>query len=227
LLWLILPFYDFSCFLTFIYIYNIYSYIHPSAPDSVDTIPHNVDPSVYYGDTVRCGDMFSGGILRIYPRLFGGPQYRTDNCPHMGRVCLVIPPPTQSSGWRYSVFQQKFLSFIFFFSFANGSSRWLYRQGTFIAQKVGYRYNFINWVQNLGATPIKIWGCNISPNFVISDFCDFFVHFLSDLIAGLYTKRLAMGAVGGGIPIRCSSVEIISSDTRILLILYYYTSAHT
>ena len=33
----------------------------------------------------------------------------------------------------------------------------------------------------------------------------------SDLIAGLYTKRLAGGAVGGGIPIRRSSVEIISS----------------
>jgi len=34
------------------------------------------------------------------------------------------------------------------------------------------------------------------------------------LIAGLYIKRLAGGAVGGGIPIRRSSVEIISS--------YYY-----
>jgi len=33
----------------------------------------------------------------------------------------------------------------------------------------------------------------------------------SDLIASLYTKRLARGAVGGGIPIRRSSVEIISS----------------
>jgi len=41
----------------------------------VDTIPHNVDPSVYYGDTVHCGDMFSGGILRIYPPMFGGQQY--------------------------------------------------------------------------------------------------------------------------------------------------------
>ena len=30
----------------------------------------------------------------------------------------------------------------FFFSFAKGSSRWLYRQGTFLAQKVGYRCNF-------------------------------------------------------------------------------------
>jgi len=34
-----------------------------------------VDPSVYYGDTVHCGDMFSGDILQIYPQLFGGPQY--------------------------------------------------------------------------------------------------------------------------------------------------------
>ena len=48
---------------------------------------------------------------------------------------LIILPPTRSCGRRYSVFQQKFLSF---FSFANGSSRWLYQQGTFIAQKVGY-----------------------------------------------------------------------------------------
>jgi len=37
------------------------------------------------------------------------------------------------------------------------------------------------------------------------------IHPPSDLIAGLYTKRLARGAVGGGIPIRRSSVEIISS----------------
>ena len=62
---------------------------------------------------------------------------------------IIIPPPTRSSGWRYSVFQQKFLSF----SSANGSSRWLYRQGTFIAEKVGYRCNFKIWVQNLGDNP--------------------------------------------------------------------------
>ena len=61
-----------AVFLTFI---CIYMYIYPSATDSVDTIPHNVDPSVYYGDTVRCGDMFSGDILQIYPQLFGDPQY--------------------------------------------------------------------------------------------------------------------------------------------------------
>ena len=42
--------------------------------------------------------------------------------------------------------------FLSFFSFANGSLRWLYRQGTFIAQKVGYRCSFKNWVQNLGGT---------------------------------------------------------------------------
>jgi len=78
-----------------------------------------------------------------------------------GRTCyllsiVIIPPPTRSSGRRYSVFQQKFLSF--FFSFANGSSRLIYRQGIFIAQKVGYRRNFIKLVRNLGPTPIKIWG---------------------------------------------------------------------
>jgi len=41
----------------------------------------------------------------------------------------------------------------FFFSFAKGSPRWLYRQGTFIAQEVGYRCNFIKLVRNLGSTP--------------------------------------------------------------------------
>ena len=49
--------------------------------------------------------------------------------------------------------------FLSFFSFAKGSSRWLYRQGTFIAQKVGYRCSFIKLVRNLGADPpVKIWG---------------------------------------------------------------------
>jgi len=43
----------------------------------------------------------------------------------------------------------------------NAHSLYLYphdRQATFIAQKVGYMCNFINLVQNLGATSIKIWG---------------------------------------------------------------------
>ena len=72
---------------------------------------------------------------------------------------LIIPPATTVAGgimfycWSFFLF----LSF-FFFSFATGSPRWLYRQGTFLAQIVGYGCNFKNWVQNLGATPIKIWG---------------------------------------------------------------------
>jgi len=37
------------------------------------------------------------------------------------------------------------------------------------------------------------------------------IHPPSDLIAGLYTKDSLGGTVGGGIPIRRSSVEIISS----------------
>ena len=49
-------------------------------------------------------------------------------------------------------------SFFLSFSFAKGSPRWLYRQGTFIAQMVGYRCNFKNWVQNLGATPLQFGG---------------------------------------------------------------------
>jgi len=67
-------------------------------------------------------------------------------------------------------------SFFLFFSFANGSSRWLYRQVTCIAQKVGYtRCNFINWVQNLRrATPIKICGPKLAQ---ISWFSDCFATF--------------------------------------------------
>ena len=42
------------------------------------------------------------------------------------------------------------------------------------------------------------------------------LHPPSDLIAGLYTKRLTRGTVGGGIPIRRSSVEIISTCNIIL-----------
>jgi len=52
-----------------------------------------------------------------------------------------------------------------FFSFAKGYPRWLYRQGTFLAQMVGYRCNFKNWVKIWGATPIKIWGLQ-TPNVV-------------------------------------------------------------
>ena len=67
------------------------------------------------------------------------------------------------SGRRYYILLLKFLSF---FTFATGSPRWLYRQGTFLAHKVGYRCNFKNRVQNLGGDPpIKIWGPN-PPNVV-------------------------------------------------------------
>ena len=75
---------------------------------------------------------------------------------------VVIPPPTRSSGRRYSVLLQKFLSFFFF---AKGSPRWLYRQGTFITQMVGYRCNFIKLVQNLGADPPLKFGCRKTPQF--------------------------------------------------------------
>jgi len=76
-------------------------------------------------------------------------------------LVLIIPPPTRSSGRRYSIFQQKFLSF----SFANGSSRWLYRQGTFIAQKVGYRCNLKNFLKFGGQPPLK-FGDPKPPNVV-------------------------------------------------------------
>jgi len=96
-------------------------------------------------------------------------------CSLLSNFCLlIIPSPTWSSGRRYSVLQQKFLSF--FFSFAKGFSRWLYRQGTFLAQKVGYRCDLIKLVRNLGADslpPLKfvVPKTPISVNFrTISDF---------------------------------------------------------
>ena len=58
-----------------------------------------------------------------------------------------------SSGRRYYILPPKFLYFFSFFSFAAGSPRWLYRQGTFLAQMVGYRCNLKNWVENLGSDP--------------------------------------------------------------------------
>ena len=60
------------------------------------------------------------------------------------------------SGRRYYILLLKFLSF---FSFTTRSPRWLYRQGTFLAQMVGYRCNFKNWVQNFwGDPPLKFGG---------------------------------------------------------------------
>jgi len=76
---------------------------------------------------------------------------------------VIIPPPTRSSGRRYYVLLQKFLSL---FSFAKGSPRWLKRQGTFIAQMVGYRCNFKKLGPKFGRRPaIKIWGTQ-TPNVV-------------------------------------------------------------
>ena len=62
-------------------------------------------------------------------------------------VSLLIHHYTSAhgSGRRYYILLLKFLSFF--------SPRWLYRQGTFLAQMVGYRCNFKNWVQNLGGDP--------------------------------------------------------------------------
>jgi len=65
------------------------------------------------------------------------------------------------SGRRYYILLLKFLSF----SFAKGSLRWHYRQGTFLAQKVGYRCNFIKLVRNLGPTPRVKFGGPKTPNF--------------------------------------------------------------
>ena len=45
------------------------------------------------------------------------------------------------------------------------------------------------------------------------------IHPPSDLIAGLYTKDSLGGTVGGGIPIRCSSVEVISSNFPIVAVV--------
>ena len=67
----------------------------------------------------------------------------------------------QRSGRRYYILPLKFLSF---FSFTAGSPRWLYRQGTFLAQMVGYRCNFKNWVENLGGDPPLKFGGPKPPN---------------------------------------------------------------
>jgi len=81
----------------------------------------------------------------------------SENEPKIGQVgpeiiclkCIIIPPPTVVAGGI--IFYPG--SFFLFFSFAAGYPRWLYQQGTFLAQMVGYRCNFKNWVENLGATP--------------------------------------------------------------------------
>ena len=70
------------------------------------------------------------------------------------------------SGRRYYILLLKFLSFFLLFSFAKGSPRWLYRQGTFLAQMVGYGCNFKNWVQNLGGDPPLKFGGPQTPNAV-------------------------------------------------------------
>jgi len=114
--------------------------------------------------TVSCSSKYRL-VLAFWYRL---TQFVLDKGPLS--VCvlllLVIPPPTRSSGRRYSVLLLKFLSFFFsFFSFAKGSLRWLYRQGTFIAQKIGYMCNFIKLVQNLVADPPLKFGGLKTSNF--------------------------------------------------------------
>ena len=77
---------------------------------------------------------------------------------HIVIICHYLTNYTSAhgSGRRYYILFLKFLSF---FSFATGSPRWLYQQGTFLAQMVGYRCNFKNWVENLGGdNPLKFGG---------------------------------------------------------------------
>ena len=124
LLWLILPFYDFCCFFN-IYIYIIYTGTYTHLPLIVWTrSPIMWTQVCIMGTRYVVGTCSVGTFCNISTVVWKLTvcEYRTDNCPHMHRVCLDIPLPTQSSGWRYSVFQQKFLSFFFFFSFAKGSS---------------------------------------------------------------------------------------------------------
>ena len=72
-------------------------------------------------------------------------SYNSDNRPNNGitikrKKCFYTS--AHGSGRRYYVLLLKFLSFFFpfsFFSFTTGSPRWLYRQGTFLAQMVGVR----------------------------------------------------------------------------------------
>ena len=89
--------------------------------------------------SVRCnvGRMFLSSLA-------GGKTAAASPC----SLCLLYLRPHGVVAGGILFFKRSF--FLSFFSFANGSSRWLYRQGTFIAQKVGYRCNL-----KIGS---KIWG---------------------------------------------------------------------
>ena len=77
------------------------------------------------------------------------PTCKCDMFVWANKFDLIIPSPTVVAGG----FTAEVSFFLSFFSFATGSPRWFYRQGTFLAQMVGYRCNFKNWVQNLGGDP--------------------------------------------------------------------------
>ena len=93
-------------------------------------------------------------------------QLKIANTDKMDKHVYHCYTSAHGSGRRYYILLLKFLSFFsFFFSFAKGSPRWLYRQGTFIAQMVGYSVILKIGSKIWGATPIKILGPQ-SPNVV-------------------------------------------------------------
>jgi len=98
----------------------------------------------------RCGGWAGPGRRRassICSLFWVGRKQASDDmwCP----VAYVTPdhPPVSASIEYHGVVAGGILFycrsfFLSFFSFAKRSPRWLYRQGTFIAQMVGYRCNF-------------------------------------------------------------------------------------
>ena len=90
--------------------------------------------------------------------------------------CLqYVYTSAHGSGRRYYVLLLKFLSFFFFFR--QRISQMALPTGTFLAQMVGYRCNFKNWVQNLGGDPpLKFGGpnpqcCEQKSEDVIQTYC--------------------------------------------------------
>ena len=105
-------------------------------------------PPVTHSRTLRC----TANALTNISAIFVGIICRMGATLLLSYCNLFIPPPTVVAGGIIFYCCSFFLFFIFF-SFATGSPRWLYRQGTFLAQMVRYGCNFENLVQNLGGDP--------------------------------------------------------------------------
>ena len=120
LLWLILLFYDFCCFLTFIYIYIIYTAIYTHLPLIVWTrSPIMWTQVCIMGIRYIVGTCSVGTFCNISTAVWRPTvcEYRTDNCPHMRWVCLVIlcPHTVVARGILFFI-RVSFFLFLFFLS---------------------------------------------------------------------------------------------------------------